>query len=58
MARWKDDVKIGARDGRADTPPGFCLKNIGMKLPKKCRGNGSADYRPAKQGPIGAQRPE
>ncbi|QTD93921.1 hypothetical protein [Burkholderia anthina] len=51
-------MKAGARDGRADTPPGFCLKNIEMKLPKKCRSGGGAEYRPAKRVPIGAQRPK
>ncbi|WP_124500928.1 MULTISPECIES: hypothetical protein [unclassified Burkholderia] len=51
---WQADAPIRG----ADMPPGFCLKNIGMKLLKKFRCACRAECGAARRMPTGAQRPE
>ncbi|WP_185646568.1 hypothetical protein [Burkholderia sp. Bp9143] len=48
-------MKAGARERRADMPPGFCLKNIGTKLLKKFRCPCDPEHRAAPPAPIGTQ---
>ncbi|WP_187293277.1 hypothetical protein [Burkholderia cepacia] len=45
----------GARERRTDMPPGFCLKNIEMKLLKKFRCPCAPEHRAAPPALIGAQ---
>lgn len=45
----------GAREWHADMPPGFCLKNIGMKLLKKFQCPYGPEHRAAQPPPIRTQ---